>query len=276
VVDDPALDFHERKSLRGRGIRLELAAERARRERLSFWTLLQVPQERLVLSYPKLVRGRETLPSPYFGLVRVEPGVPKALPAASLEDTRRAYLQRGAMEDDAVLDRARASWEVERRREGPAPFDHYDGVLNIPVDYEERHFSVSELGDLVHCGFRWWSRSMLGLSEPEEGDPPALVGRLYHRILEIAARDAEGSEDIRLGVLENLEAALEEAERELEMVRVRGWVHWREVYLAQLERGVRAEDFALPDAKVLRDLIHDADTLYWDLDNEVIIFGKID
>ena len=30
------------------------------------------------------------------------------------------------------------------------------------------------------------------------------------------------------------------------------------------------------DAKVLRDLIHDADTLYWDTENEVIIFGKID
>ena len=30
------------------------------------------------------------------------------------------------------------------------------------------------------------------------------------------------------------------------------------------------------DAKVLRDLIHDADTIYWDLDNEVIIFGKVD
>ena len=29
------------------------------------------------------------------------------------------------------------------------------------------------------------------------------------------------------------------------------------------------------DAKVLRDLIHDADTLFWDLDKEVIIFGKI-
>src|SRR5215207_10935708 len=34
------------------------------------------------------------------------------------------------------------------------------------------------------------------------------------------------------------------------MVRVRGWVHWREVYLAQLERAVRAEDFALPGAEV--------------------------
>ena len=30
------------------------------------------------------------------------------------------------------------------------------------------------------------------------------------------------------------------------------------------------------DAKVLRDLIHDADTLYWDTEKEVIIFGKID
>jgi hypothetical protein len=29
------------------------------------------------------------------------------------------------------------------------------------------------------------------------------------------------------------------------------------------------------DAKVLRDLIHDADTLFWDADKQVIIFGKI-
>jgi RecB family exonuclease len=252
VADDPALDFHERNCLRRRGIRLELAAERTRRERLSFWTLLQVPQERLVLSYPKLVGGRETLPSPYFGLVGVEPGVPMPLPAASLEEARRAYLQRSGMEQDSVLGRARASWEVERRREGPAPFDHYDGVLDIPVDYEDRHFSVSELGDLAYCGFRWWSRSVLGLREPEEGEPPTLIGSLYHRTLEIAARDAERSEDVRQGVLENLEAALEEAERELEMVRVRGWVHWREVYLAQLERAVKAEDFALPGAEVVQ------------------------
>jgi hypothetical protein len=29
------------------------------------------------------------------------------------------------------------------------------------------------------------------------------------------------------------------------------------------------------DAKVLRALIHDADTLYWDTEKEVIIFGKV-
>ena len=29
------------------------------------------------------------------------------------------------------------------------------------------------------------------------------------------------------------------------------------------------------DGKLLRDLINDADTIYWDLDKEVLIFGKI-
>ena len=30
------------------------------------------------------------------------------------------------------------------------------------------------------------------------------------------------------------------------------------------------------DGKLLRDLIHDADALYWDMDKEVIIFGEVD
>ena len=29
------------------------------------------------------------------------------------------------------------------------------------------------------------------------------------------------------------------------------------------------------DGKLLRDLIHDSEALYWDLDKEVLIFGKI-
>ena len=29
------------------------------------------------------------------------------------------------------------------------------------------------------------------------------------------------------------------------------------------------------DGKLLRDLINDADTIYWDLDKEVLIFGKV-
>lgn len=156
ATDDPALDFRERRRLRDRGVRLELADERARRERLSFWMLLRVPQERLTLSHPKLMGGREALPSPYFELVGAEPEPPGPRPAASLEEARRAYLQSGGLEDDSVLARARRNWEVERGREGPTPFDHYDGVLGIPVEHRARRFSVSDLGDLMSCGFKWW------------------------------------------------------------------------------------------------------------------------
>ena len=44
-----------------------------------------------------------------------------------------------------------------------------------------------------------------------------------------------------------------------------------------LDNGV-GEALIMPtaqDGKLLRDLIQDADTLYWDEDREVIIFGKI-
>lgn len=39
-----------------------------------------------------------------------------------------------------------------------------------------------------------------------------------------------------------------------------------------------AEALVMPtadDAKVLRDLIHDSEALYWDTEKEVLIFGKI-
>ncbi|MDP9474454.1 MAG: PD-(D/E)XK nuclease family protein [Actinomycetota bacterium] len=252
VADDPALDFHERKRLRKEGIRLELAHERARRERLSFWTLLQVPRERLVLSYPRQTGRQEALPSPYFGLLGVEPVQPRALPAASLEEARRIFLQRGGLKGDAVLPHATRNWEVERRREGPDPFDAHDGALGIRIGHEERRFSVSELGDLARCGFRWWSGSVLGLSEPEEGEPPALLGRLYHKVLESATEQAKGDPDLRRGILDNLEAAFGEAERELEMpARVRGWAAWRAFYLAQLRNAVTSGGFALPGAEAL-------------------------
>ena len=48
-------------------------------------------------------------------------------------------------------------------------------------------------------------------------------------------------------------------------------------YQLILDNGVE-EALIMPtadDAKVLRDLIHDAEALYWDLDKEVLIFGKI-
>jgi len=54
--------------------------------------------------------------------------------------------------------------------------------------------------------------------------------------------------------------------------------HGKFSYQLILDNGVQ-EALIMPtadDAKVLRDLIHDADAPYWDQDKQVIIFGKID
>ncbi len=48
-------------------------------------------------------------------------------------------------------------------------------------------------------------------------------------------------------------------------------------YQLILDNGA-AESLIMPtadDAKVLRDLFHDADSIYWDMEKEVLIFGKI-
>ena len=49
-------------------------------------------------------------------------------------------------------------------------------------------------------------------------------------------------------------------------------------YQLILDNGAQ-EDLIMPtadDAKVLRDLFHDADTIYWDTEKQVLIFGKIE
>lgn len=258
AADDPALDFYEREKLRNEsGIRLELADERARRERLSFWMLLQVPEERLTLSYPSLVDPRAALPSPYFGLLSAEPVPPGPLPAASPEEARRAYLRTETFEDP-VLPWALHAWQVERRRESAAPFDLYDGVTSIPVDHVSRRFSVSELGDLARCGFKWWAGSLLKLREPEEGgESPALFGSFYHEALRCAVERARSRlqesgaspQGWREAVSECPQEAAEEAEAHLEMHQLRAWKLRRASHLEMLRRAVEGEGFALPGAE---------------------------
>lgn len=258
VSDVPELDFHERGKLRGKGIGVELAGERADRERLSFWMLLQVPTVRLTLSYPKHMEDRQALPSPYFKLLGLEPAPAIQRIAASPQEARRDYLRRecpAELEDDPVLDHARHALEVEERRESEAPFDHYDGALGVPLDLESREFSASQLVSLLRCPFQWWSRSVLGLKEePQTVDFKQVLGTLYHDTLERAVKEVNEEEDLRQGVLDNLETAFSRAEAELREKelggkRLPGWTFRREECMALLRRAVEAEDFAAPGAK---------------------------
>lgn len=257
VGEDAALDFHERRRLREDGVHLELAAERARRERLSFRELLRVPTESLVLSHPALADRREALPSPYFGLLGLEPVPPEPAPLASREEARRVFLRAEPelYTGDAVLDLARERWRVEMRREGAEPFDAHDGALGVPVA-REGSFSVSELGDLARCGFRWWSGRVLRISEPEGGESAALIGSINHTALELAVgralEDGANGERLREAVLGHLERAFEESERHHSAHRrIRSWRLRREDGLRRLRRAVEGGEFLLPGAEVV-------------------------
>ena len=64
------------------------------------------------------------------------PAQPQRLPAC-----RAQHILTGRATTDQL---DRMLWEIERRREGTAPFDLHDGVLGVPMGHEGRHFSVSE------------------------------------------------------------------------------------------------------------------------------------
>jgi CRISPR/Cas system-associated exonuclease Cas4 (RecB family) len=255
VAEAAALDFHERKELARQGMVLESAAGRARRERLSFHMLLQVPTECLVLSYPRLVGRQPSLPSTYFGLLGLEPALPETVPVASPEEARRAFLrEEGNAHHDEVLELARERWRVEMRRESPEPFDEHDGVLGVSVE-REGSFSVTELGDLARCGFRWWSGRLLGLSELQEGESPALIGSINHLALELAVdqaiKDGSNGESLRPAVIERLDACFEEAERRHGAYRIRSWGLRRAENLRLLRGAVEGDEFLLPGAEVV-------------------------
>jgi hypothetical protein len=251
VRDDMVIDFHERRGLAQQGVRLEGAAESARRETLSFWMLLQSATKTITLSYPRLMETRELLPSPYLGRLSLTPSAPPGLPVASPEEARSIALRRNGWED-LVLPYARHAWAVERRREGSDPHDEYDGVVSLPLDLRDRVFSASQLTALGQCPFKWFAGYVLRLAEPEEAEDdlgPGLKGQLCHRALKRGM--SGGARNARQALLDRLEEAFLEAEQDLEIPPLPAWEARRAELLSQLRLAVEAPEFVSDGAEVL-------------------------
>ncbi|MNX78214.1 ATP-dependent helicase/deoxyribonuclease subunit B [compost metagenome] len=254
VENDPILDFHERKALRALGCHLEGAAEAARREALSCWALLQVANEGLELFYPELANGEAQLPSPYFSDLGLVPSEPPEAPACSPEEWRPARLRAGH-DDDPVLSFARQAHQVEWAREASPTYDHFDGVIGMPVDPASRLFSASQLVTIGQCPFKWFAQRLLRLSDPEEVESelsPGLRGTLFHRALELAVDGALPLSDARAHVLERLDEAFQRAETELQVEAVSAWQAQRDFHLETLRAAVQAEAFVADGAAIVR------------------------
>ncbi|MGJ3246488.1 MAG: PD-(D/E)XK nuclease family protein [Elainellaceae cyanobacterium] len=263
VKNDSVLDFFERKSLRAAGITLPSAAEQARRESLAFYHLLLTATNHIVCSYPKLVNQHEQLHSPYLDRLGLSISPIPEHPIASREELRKVILRheiRGEDEEgveDEVLIHARHAWRVERQRESSAPYDRYDGVTGIPVNWTnhssegvaQRSFSVSQLTNLGLCPFKWFADKVLRLGEPDEVEDelsPSLRGSLYHKVLELLFSEVSGNPDLKLTDPHLLQAVFERAETDLQLPVFPNWKAQRDEHLKTLNLAIQQPDF-LPD-----------------------------
>lgn len=263
IIEDSVLDFRERHKLAKMGFELETAADAARREALSFFALLQTATESITLSYPRIVQGRETIPSPYLARLGISASAATTLPTMPLsspEEVRRTLLRQEGATDDAILDHARHSHAVERRRESTNVHDEYDGVTGIPIDVTTRLWSVSQLTTLGQCPFGWLSQYVLKLVEAEEAQDALIAvlrGNLYHKVLEMALRAATRSPDallknsVRELALLHLEEAFRRVEKELRLTVLRAWDVQRTEHLTVLRRAIVAADFIADGASVV-------------------------
>lgn len=270
VQDDPMLDFYERKQLRQRGFNLEDAAQTARREAISFDALLQIPKLSLTFSYPQMIKGNGTLPSPYLTELDLQYIDPATIPIASIEEARKIYLRRDILPECKVLPHAIHAWQVEKSREGNLDYDEYDGVINLPIDASQRVFSASQLTALGQCPFKWFAHQLLQLTELSEAEDELsalLRGNLYHRSLELAL---SGASDLTQ-ILNNLEAAFLQAEQDTQLPVLSAWPARRAEHLQILNRACNQPDFYPSETQVLQ-LETDFTTEFYGLQ----IKGRID
>lgn len=259
IHEDTNLDFLEKRHLTNDKVSLESAKEIAAREYLNFWWLLQSATESITITYPKEIDNQEYLPSRYFQLLNIKPININALPLASIEEARRIYLRSYLIDSPPFVDNVmlyiKHAWQVEMHRESSAPFDEYDGVININLPLNDRIFSASQITAFGQCPFKWFINYLLGLSRSHENLSeltPGLLGRFYHKALELALSWVKGSDgDIRQALIARLEDALIEAARIERIPKLQSQKVLRDEALRMLTHAVQGEDFIIADAEVI-------------------------
>lgn len=249
LQDPPLLDFHERSRLAAHGLAVETAAERAERERLSVWALLETVTEQLTLSYPRQSDGHANIESAVFAALGCKPVPASTAYCASAEEVRRYRLLDEDTTTDDVLEAARRNQQIELRREGEAAHDAFDGVLGVPLPLADYSFSATSLTRIGLCPFRWFLGEALGLKELKEAESdlsPRLRGEFYHLVLELAVKAAREAGGTRAEVVAALDASFAQAERKLKLSALPNWRNRRDEHKAFLVRAVSDPEF-LPD-----------------------------
>lgn len=254
--EDAVIDFHEQRELEKKGVMFDRPAEFPRWEALSFYYVLLTGKKSVVLSYPKAIEVEVQLPSPFFERIGVRPVHSSRLSAASPREELKIFLRRDDAPDNEVFKTVKHRLTVEQRRESSLPYDEFDGVTGIAILPESRIWSASQLTKLGQCPFKWFAEKVLRLAVVDEADTDlrsSVMGRLYHKTLQLAVDRALGSNDFRSAVLLELEAAFRQAEsdEEIAVSELPNWKHRRSEHLAALKKAVETPDFIGEGSRVV-------------------------
>lgn len=253
---DAVVDFHEQRELEEKGVMFDRPVEFPRWEALSFYYVLLAAKKSITLSYPKAIDIEEKLPSLFFDRLGIVPVNAKPVSISSSREEMKVFLRLGTEESTETFAAARHQFEVERRRESALPYDEYDGVIGIPIRPESRVWSASQLTKIGQCPFKWFSEKVLKLSAVDEADTDlrsSVMGRLYHKTLQLAVERAILAENFRTGVLDELEPAFREAEadEEIAVSELPNWEHRRSEHLITLKKAVESPDFIAEGSRVI-------------------------
>ncbi len=245
VAEDPLYLDSDRVTLRQRGIRLDLQAERTGDDGL-FYELIHLASESLTLSRPTVLDGGPWVASHLWRAVtqtltnadqiteHIQVGA--VTPLAEVASHSEALLslahhltdtnQPNAPFYNWYLTHHRPQWQrmnharrIELARgDVRQTFDQYSGRLSDPalIAYAaaqlspDHVWSASQLNDYGLCGFRYFAKRLLkldALEEPEEGLDARKLGTITHEILELTYREI--SQRQLWIVPENAETALE-------------------------------------------------------------------
>ena len=261
---EPLLDWYHRKQLQNQGFAIETAVVLSQRQLLLFAQLFRSASQ-LYFSYPRQIRKTPMLASPYLGRFGIEVREAENDGAiASWQELRQRGLRQSLPREDAVLTHAARSWSIElSRQQGSEGVgfangnrDRFQGQTEIPLEIGSRCFSASQLTHLGQCAFKWFAGDLLKIQELREAETELsgrLRGRLYHKTLELATRNAleTGSTELRQALLDHLDAAFREAEELEQLPELAAWGARRKDHLQRLRRTLSQESFLGEDSQIL-------------------------
>ncbi|MDJ0596883.1 MAG: PD-(D/E)XK nuclease family protein [Pleurocapsa sp. MO_226.B13] len=259
IADEPILDFYSRKQLVKQGLEISTAVDLAQRESFYFYCLLGIVTQKMTFSYPELIAGQPTLPSPYLTRLGLQPTNVNALPLASLESARKLYLRQPNLLTKQTslswgIPHLIKAWQAEMQRESLVTPHEYDGAIAIKINPQTKIFSASQLTQLGQCPFKWFSARLLKLKELTEAESDlgaAVRGNLYHRCLELSLKQIKTASDLAKFNREQLAKAFETAEAELNLTQIPGWEAQRQEHLDLIAINLATVEFLPPEREVI-------------------------